>query len=84
MDKYSKFVLSVIAVCLIGINVHLFKNSFISIANAIESHTHYLSDVPHSHFAEHLPINLDGDQKKLGEIIKILMINNHNHFWQND
>ena len=66
MDKYSKFVLSVIAVCLIGINVHLFKNSFIGIANAFESHTlHYLSDKPHSHFAEHLPINWTMVKKNL-------------------
>ena len=67
-----------------GDDISEYEIEGISIANAFESHTHYLSDVPHLHFAEHLPINLDGGQKKLGEIIKILMKNNHNHFWQND
>ena len=62
----------------------LCKNSFIGIANAFESNTHYLSDVPHSHFAEHLQSSWMNGQKKLGIIIKILMKNNHNHFWQND
>ena len=40
MDKYTKFILTTIALCLIGINFQLFKNDIISTAHAIESHTH--------------------------------------------
>ena len=34
MDKYTKFVLSIIAVGIIGINYHLFKGEIISPAHA--------------------------------------------------
>ena len=34
MDKYTKFILTMIAVGIIGINVQLFKNDIISHANA--------------------------------------------------
>ena len=34
MDKYTKFILTIIAVGIIGINVQLFKNDLISAANA--------------------------------------------------
>ena len=40
MDKYTKFILTTIALCLIGINFQLFKDDIISTAHAIESHTH--------------------------------------------
>ena len=41
MDKYAKFILTVIAVGIIGINFHLFKDEIISPAYAVESHYHY-------------------------------------------
>ena len=34
MDKYTKFILTIIAVGIIGVNVQLFKNDIISNANA--------------------------------------------------
>jgi hypothetical protein len=34
MDKYTKFVLTVIAVGIIGLNIHFFKNAIISPAEA--------------------------------------------------
>ena len=34
MDRYTKFVLSIIAVGIIGINIHLFSNKIITNANA--------------------------------------------------
>ena len=40
VDKYTKFILTTIALCLIGINFQLFKDDIISTAHAIESHTH--------------------------------------------
>ena len=34
MDKYTKFILTIIAIGVIGINVHFFKDDLISSANA--------------------------------------------------
>ena len=34
MDRYTKFILTTIAVGVIGLNFHLFKNEIISPANA--------------------------------------------------
>ena len=34
MDKYTKFILTIIAIGIIGVNVQLFKNDIISNANA--------------------------------------------------
>tara|TARA_Y100001951_G_scaffold90708_1_gene84060 strand:+ start:240 stop:500 length:261 start_codon:yes stop_codon:yes gene_type:complete len=43
MDKYTKFILTVIAVAMIGI---LFKGEkIITSAHAIEKHTHYFADI---------------------------------------
>ena len=53
MDKYIKFILTVIAVGIIGINFHLFKDEIISPAHAVESHTHSSYEIygieDHSH-----------------------------------
>jgi hypothetical protein len=53
MDKYTKFILTVIAVGIIGLNIHFFKDEIISPAHAIESHTHESYDIygleDHSH-----------------------------------
>ena len=40
MDKYTKFILTIIAVGLMVLNIQLFKDDIISNANALESHTH--------------------------------------------
>ena len=45
MDKYTKFILTVIAVGIIGINFHFFKNEIISPAHAVESHDHDALDI---------------------------------------
>ena len=45
MDKYTKLVLTVIAVGLIGINIQLFKDDLITSAHAVESHTHDAYDI---------------------------------------
>tara|TARA_Y100001970_G_C13487994_1_gene487575 strand:+ start:144 stop:425 length:282 start_codon:yes stop_codon:yes gene_type:complete len=45
MDKYTKFILTIIAVGIIGINFHLFKDEMISTAHAIESHSHEAYDI---------------------------------------
>ena len=37
---YRKFILTMIAVGIIGLNYHLFKDEIISPAHAVESHTH--------------------------------------------
>ena len=53
MDKYTKFILTVIAVGIIGLNIHFFKDEIISPAHAIESHTHESYEIygleDHSH-----------------------------------
>ena len=40
MDKYTKFVLTVIAVGIIGLNYYFFKDEIISPAHSVESHSH--------------------------------------------
>ena len=53
MDKYTKFILTTIAVGIIGLNYYFFKDEIISPAHAIESHTHESYDIygleDHSH-----------------------------------
>jgi hypothetical protein len=45
MDKYTKFILTVIAVGILGLNVHLFKDEIISPVHAGTSHKHYTYDL---------------------------------------
>ena len=42
IDRYTKVVLTIIAVGIIGLNVHFFKDDFIKEAHAVESHRHQL------------------------------------------
>ena len=53
LDKYTKFMLTIIAVGIIGINIHIFKGSVIEDAFAVDSHTHYAYEIygieDHSH-----------------------------------
>ena len=57
MDKYTKFVLTVIAVGIIWLNYYFFKDEIISPAHAVESHTHNSYDIygleDHSHSHTH-------------------------------
>ena len=41
MDKYTKFILTVIAVGVLSLNIHFFKDEIISPAHAVENHNHY-------------------------------------------
>jgi hypothetical protein len=43
MDKYMKFVLTIIAVGIIGINFHLIKDDIISNANAASGEVHKIA-----------------------------------------
>ena len=45
IDRYTKVVLTIIAVGIIGINIHLFKDGFVRDANAHGKHTHISHDV---------------------------------------
>mgnify|MGYP006950236613 CR=1 FL=1 len=45
MDKYTKFILTVIAVGIIGLNIHFFKDEIISQAHAVESHNHNAHEI---------------------------------------
>ena len=45
MTKYTNFILTIIAFCLIGLNIHFFKSEIISVANAFESHSHSSWDI---------------------------------------
>ena len=57
MDKYTKFILTVIAVGVIGLNIHFFKDEIISPAHAVESHTHDAYEIygleDHEHSVRH-------------------------------
>ena len=43
MDKYTKFILTMIAVGIIGLNYHLFKNEIITNANASSHEVHKIA-----------------------------------------
>ena len=43
MDKYTKFILTMIAVGIIGINFHLIKGDIISNANAASGEVHKIA-----------------------------------------
>jgi hypothetical protein len=45
IDRYTKVVLTIIAVGIIGLNVHFFKDDFIKEAHAVDSHSHYPVDI---------------------------------------
>ena len=45
MDKYTKFILTVIAVGIIGLNIHFLKDEIISPAHAVEFHQHNAHEV---------------------------------------
>ena len=45
MDKYTKFILTVIAVGILGLNIHFFKDEIISPAHAVEFHKHKAFEV---------------------------------------
>ena len=45
MDRYTKFILTVIAVGVIGLNIHFFKDEIISPAHAVEFHKHKAFEV---------------------------------------
>ena len=46
IDRYTKVVLTIIAVGVIGLNVHFFKDGFVKEAHAeVESHRHYISHI---------------------------------------
>ena len=45
MDKYTKFILTMIAVGTLGLNYHLFKGEIISPTHAVESHDHGALDI---------------------------------------
>ena len=45
MDKYTKIILTVIAVGILGLNVHLFKDEIISPAHGATSHYHYTYEI---------------------------------------
>ena len=47
IDRYTKVVLTIIAVGVIGLNVHFFKDGFVKEAHAVESHSHYVADINH-------------------------------------
>ena len=53
VDKYTKFILTIIAVGIIGINFHFFKDEIISTAHAVEPHNHSAYEIygisDHSH-----------------------------------
>ena len=40
IDRYTKVVLTIIAVGIIGLNVHFFKDDFVKEAHAVDSHKH--------------------------------------------
>jgi len=67
MDKYTKFILTVIAVGVIGLNIHFFKDEIISPAHAVESHYHDAYEIygvaleGHSHDANEISGLLDED-----------------------
>ena len=41
IDRYTKVLLTIIAIGVIGLNVHFFKDDFVKEAHAIESHEYY-------------------------------------------
>ena len=43
MDKYTKFILTMIAVGILGLNYHLFKGDIISSANASSHQVHKIA-----------------------------------------
>ena len=43
--KYTNFLLTIIAMGIIGINIHFFKDELISVAHAFEYHTHDAYDI---------------------------------------
>ena len=43
MDKYTKFILTMIAVGILGLNYHLFKGDIISNANAASGEVHKIA-----------------------------------------
>ena len=53
VDKYTKFILTIIAVGIMGINFHFFKDEIISTAHAVEPHNHSAYEIygisDHSH-----------------------------------
>ncbi len=45
IDKYTKIVLTIIAVGVIGLNVHFFKDDFVKEAHAVERHDHFTDNI---------------------------------------
>jgi hypothetical protein len=79
MDKYTKFILTMIAVGIIGLNYHLFKDEIISPAHAVESHTHSsyeiygIEDHSHSHTHSSYEIyGIEGDVEGIVEGCKVI------------
>nr|MBT6355283.1 hypothetical protein [Pelagibacteraceae bacterium] len=92
MDKYTKFILTIIAVGIMVLNIQLFKDDIISNANALESHTHSSYEVYgldnhehdfdyHAHNTAQIWTGLDGDKKVLKDLLEHLINNSHTHFW---
>tara|TARA_Y100000768_G_scaffold318184_1_gene253556 strand:- start:608 stop:868 length:261 start_codon:yes stop_codon:yes gene_type:complete len=85
MDKYTKFILTIIAVGIMVLNIQLFKDDIISNANALESHRHYNYEIygldNHAHNTEQIWTGLDGDKKVLKDLLEHLINNSHTHFW---
>ena len=40
IDRYTKVVLTIIAIGVIGLNIHFFKDDFVKEVHALESHEH--------------------------------------------
>ena len=75
-DKYTKLMLTIIAVGIIGINIHIFKGSVIEDAYAVDSHTHYAYEIygieDHSHYDAH-------DEDHTHHAYEIYGIEDHSH-----
>jgi|TARA_B100001964_G_scaffold201008_1_gene228453 hypothetical protein len=71
MDKYTKLILTVIAVGLMGINFHLFKDEIISPAHADSNHYHYAYQIydleSHSHSFNSYDYNFSRGVKRIVE-----------------
>ena len=69
MDKYTKFVLTVIAVGIIGLNYYFFKDEIISQAHAVESHKHYSYQIYGFDNHEHNAREINGFDSKVRDAV---------------
>ena len=72
--KYTNFLLTIIAMGIIGINIHFFKDELISVAHAFEYHTHDAYDIygleDHEHDHDHDTYDIYDFKRNVKKIIQ--------------